>query len=245
LDLIVGLKTVGPDPSLGNPTKIYGQSIQVKPEVLKLLCPKGVTAPVRKEIMEASIDVVSLHGKFQTTAGITSDGSHIMNQFAEAVGDMTDTNARRGGSLPRDTQWRLSSRNAQDQLKTVDDLNSAAEELSGQFDNITSNMDSALKEILYNAGWTAEDSVSFCILGLLPRIIRASLTAFTELHLHFQQLESLNIPLIRMRGKEQVLHHARALGWIRCFALTRSQLVLQVYMYLRTRNPRASWTLSS
>jgi hypothetical protein len=44
-------------------------------------------------------------------------------------------------------------------------------------------MDSALKEILYNAGWTAEDSVSFCILGLLPRIIHAFLMAFMELHL--------------------------------------------------------------
>jgi hypothetical protein len=95
LDLIVNLKTVGPDPSSGKPTKIYGQPIQVEPEVLKLLCPKGVTAPVRKEIMEASKS-----GKFQTTAGITSDGSHIINQFAEAVGNITDTKARRGGSLP-------------------------------------------------------------------------------------------------------------------------------------------------
>ena len=126
LDLIIDLKTVGPDPSSGKPNKIYGQSIQVEPDVLKLLCPKGVTAPVRKESMEASIDVVSLPGKFQTTAGITSDGSNIMNQFAEAVGDMTDTNARRGGSLPRDSPWRLSSRNARDQLKTLDDLNSPA-----------------------------------------------------------------------------------------------------------------------
>jgi hypothetical protein len=100
LDLIVDLKTVGPGPSSGKPTKIYGQSIQVEPEVLKLICPKGVTAPVRKESMEASIDVVSLPGKFQTTAGITSDGSHIMNQFAEAVGDMMDTNARRSLKIP-------------------------------------------------------------------------------------------------------------------------------------------------
>jgi hypothetical protein len=240
LDLIVNLKTVGPDPSSGKPNKIYGQSIQVEPEVLKLLCPKGVTAPVRKEIMEASIDVVSLPGKFQTTAGITSDGSHIMNQFAEAVGDMTDTNTRRGGSLPRDTQWRLSSRNALNQLKTVDDLNSAAEELSGQFNNVTRIMDSALKEILYNAGWTAEDSVSFCISGLLPRIIRASLMAFMELHLHFQQLAIKHPTHWDEVGKEQVLHHTRALGRIRRFALTRSQLVLQVYItYLRDQKSKS------
>jgi hypothetical protein len=103
----------------------------------------------------------------------------------------------------------LSSRNALDQLKTVDDLNSAAEEVSGQFDNVTSSMDSALKEILYNAGWTAEDSVLFCISGLLPRIIRASLMAVMELHLHFQQLAIKHPTHWDEVGKEQVLHNVR------------------------------------
>jgi hypothetical protein len=114
----------------------------------------------------------------------------------------------------------------------VDDLNSAAEELSGQFDNNNSNMDSALKAILYNTGWTAEDLVSFCISGLLPRIIFACLMAFMELHLHFQQLAIKHPTHWDEVGKEQVLHHARALGRIRCFALTWSQLVLQVYKCL-------------
>jgi hypothetical protein len=238
LDRIVDLKTVGPDPSSGKPTEIYGQSIQVEPEVLKLLCPKGVTAPVRKEIMEASIDVVSLPGKFSNIAGTSSDGSHIMDQFAEAVGGMTDTNTRCGGSLPRDTQWRMPSRNALDQLKTVEELNSAAEELSGKFDNVTNNMESATKEILYNDGWTPEDADSFCISGLLPCIIRSSLMTFMELHMHFQKL-AIKYPTHWDKvGKEHALHHARALGRICRFALTRSQLVLQVYMYLRDQKSK-------
>ena len=138
MDQSVDLKTVGPDRASGNHKESYGQSIQVEREVLKLLCPKGVTAPVRKEIMEASIDVVSLTSKF-TMSGTTSDGSHIINQFAEAVGDMTDATARRSGSLPQDTQWRLPTRNALDNLKTVNDLNVAAEELYAQFDNVMSD----------------------------------------------------------------------------------------------------------
>jgi hypothetical protein len=146
-----------------------------------------VTAPVIKEIMEASIDVVSLPGKF-TMSGTRSDGSHIMDQFAEAVGNMTDATARRSGSLPRATQWRLRTRNALDNLNTVNDLNRAAEELSAQFDNVTSNMESAVKKILYNAGWTPEDSDSYYISGLLPRIMHSSLMIFMEMHMHFQRL---------------------------------------------------------
>jgi hypothetical protein len=188
--------------------------------------------------MEALIDAVSLPGKFSNIAGTISDGSHIMDQFAEAVGDLMDTNARRGGSLPRDTQWRMPSRNALDQLKTVEDLNSAAEDLSGQFDNITSNMESAIKEILYNAGWTPEDLDSFCILGLLPRIIRSSLMTFMELHMHFQKVAIKNPTHWDEVGKEHVLHHARALGRIRRFALMRSQLVLQVHTYLRDQKSK-------
>jgi hypothetical protein len=105
IDQIVNLSTIGPDPSSGKAKEIYGQSLQVEPEVLKLLCPKGVTASVRKDIMETSIDVSSLPGKF--TSINTVDGAQMMDQFAQAVGDMTDNQARRAGSLARDTQWRM------------------------------------------------------------------------------------------------------------------------------------------
>jgi hypothetical protein len=237
LDQIIDLATVGPDTSAGKPMEMYGQSIQVEPEVLKLLCPKGVIAPVRKELMEAAVDVVSLPGKF-STAGTTVDGSSIMDQFAEAVGDMTDVNARRGGSLPRDTQWRMPTRNALDKLLTVEDLHQASEELSGQLENVNSNMESAIKEILYNAGWTPEDADSFCVSGLLPRIVCFSLAAFTELHLNFQRLAIEYPSHWDEVGKEHVMHHARALGRIRRFALTRSQLILQVYTYLRDQKSK-------
>jgi hypothetical protein len=53
LDQIVDLKTIGQNSSAGKPNERYSRSIQVEPEVLKLLCPKGVTAPVQKEILHS------------------------------------------------------------------------------------------------------------------------------------------------------------------------------------------------
>jgi hypothetical protein len=82
----VDLTTIGPDSSAGKPNEIYGRLIQVEPEVLKLLCPKGVTASVQKEIMETAIDVVSLPGKFTSSKSgetFTIDVGHIMDQFVE------------------------------------------------------------------------------------------------------------------------------------------------------------------
>jgi hypothetical protein len=54
---------VATDPSTGQATEIYGATIEVEEEVLKILCSKGVSTRVRKELMEAAIDVVSLPGK--------------------------------------------------------------------------------------------------------------------------------------------------------------------------------------
>jgi hypothetical protein len=70
IDQIVNLSTIGPDPSTGKAKEIYGQSLQVEPEVLNLLCPKGVTASVRKDIMETTIDVSSLPGKFTSNNNV-------------------------------------------------------------------------------------------------------------------------------------------------------------------------------
>jgi hypothetical protein len=107
-DQITDFATIGPDTSVGKSKEIHGTSIQIEPEVLKLLCPKGVTAAVRKELMETAVDVVALPGKFNS-ANSAAEGSLIFDQFAETVGDLTDVSARHVGALLRDWQWRVPS----------------------------------------------------------------------------------------------------------------------------------------
>jgi hypothetical protein len=71
--------------------------------------------------METAIDVVALPGKLY---GSTNDNepdegtSGFADQFAEAIGDLTDYTARRAGSvITRDSQWRLMTRNGLDKIK--------------------------------------------------------------------------------------------------------------------------------
>jgi hypothetical protein len=157
----------------------------------------------------------------------------MMDQFAQAVGDMTNNQARRAGSLARDTQWRMQARNALERIKTVEDLNEAAKELSSQTVNVLTNMDSAMKEILFNVGWTSQDAEAYCMSGLLPRLMRQSLQTFYKLHVHFQNLAIAHYANWKDVGKEHVLHHSLALMRIRRFALTCNQMVLKTYTYLR------------
>jgi hypothetical protein len=94
-------------------------------------------------------------------------------------------------------------------------------------------MDAAVKEVLYASGWSAPDTDSFCLTGLLPRIIRASLLYFQELHLFLQRLAVAQPDQWEEVGKEYLSYHTRALFRIRKCAQTRNQMILQTYTYLR------------
>jgi hypothetical protein len=157
----------------------------------------------------------------------------IFDQFAEAVGDLNDVSARRVGAATRDTQWKLSSKNTLEKIKTIEDCNTAADELSCESETVLANMDAAMKEILYAAGWAAQDTNSFCLIGLLPRIIRATMSLYQELYLVFQRLAVAHPNQWDEVGLEYVTHHAKAFARIRKCAQTRSQMILQNYTYLR------------
>ncbi len=188
-DQIADFSTMGPDNSVGKSKEIHGTSIQIEPEILKKLCPKGVTAAVRKELMEASVDILTLPGKLNASSNAAAvEGSLMFDQFAEAVGDLNDVSARRVGAATRDTQWKLASKNTMEKIKTIEDCNTAADELSCEAETVLANMDASMKEILYASGWAAQDTDSFCLIGLLPRIIRSTMSLYQELFLVFQRL---------------------------------------------------------
>jgi hypothetical protein len=102
IENIIDVTKIGSDTSIGNSKEIYGTSIQVEPEVQKTLCPKGVIAPVCKELMDSTVDVTSLPGKYNAS-NLNTDGTIMMDQFAEAVGDLTEPSARRVGESR--THW--------------------------------------------------------------------------------------------------------------------------------------------
>jgi hypothetical protein len=225
---------MGPDQLVGKAKEIHGTSIQIEPEILKKLCPKGVTAAVRKELMEASVNILTLPGKLNASINAAAvEGSLIFDQFAEAIGDLNDVSAQRVGAATQDTQWKLASKNTMEKIKTIEDCNTAVDELSCEAETVLANMDTSMKEILYAAGWAVQDTDSFCLIGLLPRIIRATMSLYQELFLVFQRLAVAHSDQWEEVGLEYVTHHAKAFARIRKCAQTRSQMILQNYTYFR------------
>jgi hypothetical protein len=218
----------GADPSVGKPDELYDTSIDVEAEVLGVLCPKGISEEVKRELMETAVDVVSLPGKL---TNIEANGG--MDQLAATLGELSSFESRRAGFVARDTQWQAKNRNALDRIKTLEDLINGTEELSTQRDRVMSNMGSNMCEVLMKAGWTLPDSKMFVEAGLLPRIIRATMDHYFYLLLHLRHLSSGPVTNWKNIGRIHLLHHATQLRNIRTYAVRRSQVLLQVYTYLR------------
>jgi hypothetical protein len=230
---IVGARMSGPDMSAGKPGELFGTAIKVEPRVLELLCPKGMLPEVREKIIETCPDVLSLPGK--TSAGVGGgDPSFAWDQFAGAISDLADIGSTKRGHSVRDTQWQVATRNSLDRGKLgLDDLVGYTEELTSQRTNVLGNMQTAMHEILFHEGWTQEDAEIYCEQGGAMRLISLTFDDFYALLLHIIGKSYKHPEQWDHVGKQHLAFHAKNLRLIRKYALRRSQLIFQNYIYLR------------
>jgi hypothetical protein len=229
---VIDLTQVGPDTSIGKPMEVHGTLIQVETEILQILCPKGMTNAAKKELMEASPDVLSLPGKLGSA---TNDTAEVMDQFAGGVNDITNQRAARTGVQSRDMQWKGATRNALDKIKTAEDLSEAAEEISSQSDSVYQSFEGSVREILYNQGWAKADVDLYLAAGLLPRIVQRTLFLYYELYSYFQKLVNKNPDPEHFKSfiLLHVTYHASQLRNIRTYSTRRGLMILRSYTYLR------------
>jgi hypothetical protein len=64
----------------------------------------------------------------------------------------------------------------------------ATDEITLSSEEIMSNMEAAIKEILLTAGWTLTAAEFYCTTGLLTRMTRNMILNYTLLHQHIYQL---------------------------------------------------------
>jgi hypothetical protein len=159
------MRHMGPDTSVGKSNEIHGTSIQIEPEILKILCPKGLTRATKRELMDVAPDILSLPGKLGST---TNDSAEVWDQFAGAVSEIAEQRTSRSGAAVRDTQWRVVSRSALDKVKTMEDLFDATDEIGSQSDKVLQSFHASVQEILYSQGWTPDDVNVYLGSGLLP-----------------------------------------------------------------------------
>jgi hypothetical protein len=134
----------------------------------------------------------------------------------------------------RDTQWQVASRNSLDRGKlSLDDLVGYTEELTSQRANVLSNMQTAMHEILFHEGWTQEDAEIYCEQGGAMRLVSLTFDNFYALLLHIIGKSSRHPEQWDHVGRQHLAFHTKNLRLIWKYALRRSQLIFQNYIYLR------------
>jgi hypothetical protein len=127
---IIDISKSGPDKLAGKPREIYETSVNVESQVLKILCPKGVTSSVQQELVGTCPDIVTLPGKVSYGNGAVNEQISVVDQLAQSSGAISDRTVRRQDQQPRDTQWRATSHNNLGRLNHPFELQQAAEERS-------------------------------------------------------------------------------------------------------------------
>jgi hypothetical protein len=114
--------------------KIYGASIKMEEEVLKILHPKGGRTRVRKELMEAVICVVSLPGK-----SALNDESQFLEQLTGNIGDLNNCSMHHHGRVARTTHWGTTK---------------VARRLGNHRDHVLTSMHTIMRGVLCEPHWS-------------------------------------------------------------------------------------------
>jgi hypothetical protein len=224
---ILNPEALGPDASVGKDDEIFGQSLEIQSEVIDFLCPKGVTLDVQEELMESATDVCALPGKLKG-----DDVSSTMEALGATLSDMNSRNARRKNTIPRETQWQTSNRNALGRIKTYQNLLDFVGEFGKQRKQVLKNMRGRMTDSLFHAGWDIEEANLFYQAGLLPNVMRLTMDHYWELLSHLRNIATEHLDDWEA-AFTHVLHHSEKLRVIRDNAATRNQMLFQNYVYLR------------
>ena len=177
--------------------------------------------------------MLSLPGK--TYVGTSSgDSSFAWDHFAGAISDLADIGSTKRGHFVCDTQWQLASKNSLDRGKLgLDDLVGYTAEITSQRMNVLENMQTALHEILFHEAWTQEEAEIYCEQGGATWLISLTFDNFYSLLLHIIGKSYKHPEQWDHVGRQHLEFHAKNLRLIRKYALRRSQMIFQNYIYLR------------
>jgi hypothetical protein len=189
-----------------------------------VIYPKGITLDVKEELMEAATDVCALHGKLKG-----NDTSSTMEALGATLSDLNSRNAHRKNTIPQETQWQNSNRNALGNIKTFKELVSCTNELDAQRKQVVKNMCNRMTATLFLAGWGVEEANLYYQAGLMPNIVRLTMDHYWELFTHLRSVATMQVNSWEA-AKMHLQHHADKLRVICDNASTRNQMLVQNYV---------------
>lgn len=216
----------GPDRSTGTKDEIFGVKL-VDRQLGTAMCPAGISADGANDCMQAMPDVSALPGK----SGVTQDpASSGLDNLGQSLLEYLPLAQR--PRVQRDTQWRSERRNALSSIKTTEDLTDMIQQFHDVEEMVMDNFKRALANTLDYHGYTEDQSEIYFELGAVPSIVRASLRFYYALLMKLRQY-TMQCEGGWDQWKVHLAFHAKKMLLIRLHSQSRTDCVLQTYIYLR------------
>ena len=218
--------------------EVFGVQLRSEAQLKQDLSPPGVSADTRDDLAANMVDSVSLPGTFSGSEETSAlDGTH---QVAEAVRELLAQN--RGGQTSErvrvDHGWRSMKRISLHAIKGADQLRTQYGNLTDISDEVLSHFLQSTLAILQAGRMTDFAAEQWSQNGFYWRLVRDSLTWYTDLHLH---LLNINLNHGWERVQVELKYHCNKLWMIRSSASNRLVCLCKTYCYLRN-GKRNHWT---
>jgi hypothetical protein len=223
----------GRDTSTGK--KVYETSINVPTDVLKELCPQGLSKKTRDALGEAIIDVVNLPGTYGT---VMDDKTEVWDGLAAALGTVMEVQERSAGRFRTDSQWTSQNRTRLKEVKDSDSLRTLAQNYRDTRGEVLLSAKGAMREVLADCWYDEPSLIYYLEAGRLIKLIESSLDLYGALLSHLKdQLSESGWAIAAI----DTAYHTRQLQICRTSSMSRLQAMLKIYVYLRNSAKDAFW----
>ena len=220
------------DPSNGAKEKIFGTAIDGR-QMDKKISPPDLDSDATLELYDMAPDIASLPGKHSIVSGEyglgeQGDQINLVDAFQQ-----TFLKGAVERVVQRDRYFNKSTRNAFSEIKNEDCLRDFINNLDECREAVFNRFDRGITQFMLLRRYSSEEIEIYQETGGLPQIIRKTFQLYKSLletiYTEFRKAETYE----RGLASALVKHHSKELLKVRTYALTKKDVLLRTYTYLR------------
>jgi hypothetical protein len=226
------------DTSTGDSQMIYNMSINGM-KIDRAVAPDSMRRSDRGDMYTAAVDVTSLPGGWNSNKGVSEELFQESQKIAQLTSTILASTNKLKGMEVQDTSWNSTIRHSLGRVKNRDDLFEFVKKLRKSKDAAFKQETNLIQNYMYQRQYTGAFIREYVQSSLLCLISARSYRSFFELGDAIRQL-AFDYPNWESGpAKAMLTFHSEKLIEIRQFAVSRKQLILQVYTYLRDAQAKA------
>jgi hypothetical protein len=220
------------DPSKGDPQRIYGMSINGT-KIDKEIAPDDMRRSDRATMYTAAVDVTSLPGGWNSNKGVSEEMFNESQKIVQLTSSILASSSKARGMEIQDTSWNSSIRHSLGKVKHREDVFEFVKKLGKSKKAAFKQEGNLIQHFLYERQYAGTYIREYARSSLLNRITDKSFTYFFTLADAIRQLAYNHPNWEGGPAKAMLSFHSEKMLEIRQFAVSRKQLILQIYAYLR------------